>query len=113
MFESQILLKGATIYSPWFPRRGDNVRCTIDVSAISGATIQVNLFTKNTTDAGDGSDADAVTYITKNSTGRADNTWIGVTQEMCRYKFTVTGSNNYDWVLFRMLPPLWFDSVKA
>jgi hypothetical protein len=113
MFEAQVLFKGCTIYSPWFPRRGDNVRCTIDVDAISGATIEVRLFTKNTEDIGDGTDVDATVTLSLAATGRDTDEWPGGLEELVRYKFTVTGTNNYDWVLFRMLPPVWFDAVKV
>jgi len=32
--------------------------------------------------------------------------------ELVRYGFEVSGTAG-DWVLFRMLPPVWFDSVKT
>jgi hypothetical protein len=113
MFESQVLFKGSTIVSPWFPRRGDNVRCTIDVAAISGATIEVHVFTKNTEDMGDGTDANAGITLSLNATGRDSDEWARTLKELVRYKYIVTGTNAYDWVLFRMLAPVWFDSVKV
>ncbi len=122
MFEGQILFKGCTIYSPWFPRQGDSVRLTLEVAAISGATIRVDLVTKNTEDPGDGLLADQTggggeVKISVSATGRTNPEWraggnIGL-KELCRYKFTVTGTNNYDWVLFRMLPPVWFDALST
>ena len=54
MFEAQLLLKGSSgtaVHSPWFPRQGDSVRCTLDVVSIGGAgTVTVTLFTKKSED---------------------------------------------------------------
>jgi hypothetical protein len=51
------------VLSPWFPRQGNSVRMTLDVTQINAATIEVRVFTKNSEDAGDGADADAGTSI--------------------------------------------------
>lgn len=120
MFEAQILFKGTTIYSPWFPRQADNARMTAEVVAVSGATLKVELFTKNKEDAGDGTNADSAgtpTNITLSAAGRTTTEWLSRStiglKELVRFKFTVTGTNNYDWVLFRMLPAIWFNSVST
>lgn len=120
MFEAQILNKGCTIFSPWFPRQSDSARFTLEVVAVSGATITVSVFTKNSEDGGDGTDSDSAgspTRITGSSVGRTTTEWLSrgtiSLHDLVRYKFVVTGTNNYDWVLFRMLPPVWFDSVQS
>jgi hypothetical protein len=120
MFEAQILNRGATIYSPWFPRQSDSARFTLEVVAVSGATMGVEVFTKRSDDGGDGVNADSAgspTKISASVVGRTTTEWLsrGTVSllELVRYKFTVTGTNAYDWVLFRMLPPVWFDSVQA
>ena len=121
MFEAQLLIQGSTVFSPWFPRGGDNVTATLEVVEISSATLKVELFTKNSEDAGNGSNADSAgtpISISATATGRTSATWSQPTtstvsiKEMVRYKFTVTGTGT-NWVLFRMLPPVWFDSVEA
>lgn len=89
---------------------------TPEVVAINGATLTIDLFTKNTEDAGDGTNADAGTSISVGGTGRITVEWTSGTailEELVRYRFTVTGSNVSDWVLFRILPPVWFDSVRS
>lgn len=119
MFEAQLLFEDSVVLGPWFPRQADWVRLTLDVVAIAAATIKVELFTKSMEDPGDGSNADSAgtpTAITATATGRTTTEWKSATvglKELCRYKFTVTGSGEGEWVLFRMLAPVWFDSVKV
>jgi len=126
MFDGQLLFPGSVpatgikVYSPWFPRQADHLRATLEVVQINGATIKVELFTKNSEDVGDGSNADSggsPTNISASGTGRTTTEWystgtIGL-KEMVRYRFTVTGTEVSDWVLFRMLAPVWFSGVKA
>ncbi len=119
MFESQLLFgaggDGAEVFSPWFPRQGDNAICTLEVVRISGASIQVELFTKNSEDTGDGAlvtPASGTGDITRTTVGRESNEWEGGLEELVRYKFTVADATT-KWVLFRMLPPVWFDSADA
>lgn len=126
MFDSQLLFCGSVpatgikVYSPWFPKSADHLRASLEVTQIFGATIKVELFTKNSEDAGDGTNADSAgvpTNITANAVGRTTQEWyssgtVGLL-EMVRYRFTVTGTLTSHWVLFRMLPPVWFNAVTA
>lgn len=123
MFDAQILFPGAagaplSFFGPWGPRGGDNMRATVDVVGRVASQLTIRLFTKNTEDAGDGVDADAGTSIITSATGRATAEWTSGTAtilELVRYKYTVqsTGTGPGDWVLFRMLAPVWFDTVRA
>lgn len=123
MFDAQLLFPGAagaalSFYSPWFPRQGDNLRVTVDVVQRVSSQLTVRVFTKNREDTGDGTDADVGTSIVASATGRSTAEWTSGTaglKEMVRYKYTVqsTGTGATDWVLFRMLTPVWFDTVKV
>jgi len=126
MFDAQLLFPGSVpstgikVYSPWFARQADSARVTLEVVQINGATIVVEVFTKNTEDDGDGLNADsagAPTKITANVVGRTTTEWLWAgtisLKEMVRYRYTITGNEVSDWVLFRMVSPAWFDSVKA
>jgi hypothetical protein len=126
VFDAQLLFPGTVpatgikVYSPWFPRQADSIRVTLEVVQINGATIVVELFTKKSEDSGDGTIADsagAPTKITANAIGRTTTEWLAAgtitLSEMIRYRFNVTGASVSDWVLFRMLSPVWFNSVKA
>jgi hypothetical protein len=122
MFEAQMLFPGAVpatgimVYGPWFSKQGDSLRATVDIAQVNGATLKVEVFSKNTEDTGDGTNADAATNITSGATGRTTAEWTSGTatlKELVRYRFKVTGAVVSDWVLFRMLSPVWFDSVKA
>ena len=123
MFDAQLLFPGAagaalSFYSPWVPRGGDNLRATVDVVGRVSSQLTVRVFTKNLEDTGDGTDADVGTSIVASATGRATAEWTSGTaalKELVRYKYTVqsTGTGATDWVLFRMLAPVWFDTVKV
>jgi hypothetical protein len=121
MFEAQLLPGGVTIFGPWMNRQADNVRCTVEVVALaSSPTLEVSLETKNSEDAGDGQVTGGPT-LSASSVGRVTDEWDsqdlvngGSTGllELVRYKYVTIGDST-DWVLFRMLNPNWFDSVKA
>jgi hypothetical protein len=120
LFPGTVPATGIKVYSPWFPRQADSIRVTLEVVQINGATIVVELFTKKSEDSGDGTIADsagAPTKITANVIGRTTTEWLAAgtitLSEMIRYRFNVTGASVSDWVLFRMLAPVWFNSVKA
>lgn len=122
MFEAQMLMATGTdcsVYSPWFARGGDNLRATLDaIKRGTAATVTVSVYTKKNEDRGDGEDADPSTSIriTGGVPERYVAEWLaGATtgpKNLVRYKFTVTGAAG-DWILFRMLTPVWFDSVNA
>ena len=125
MFEAQILIVGAedtSVFSPWFPRQGDNFKATLDLVAVSGDShsLKVEVFTKNGEDTGDGVNADngaTPQNITRTTVGRSSATWKSDSltpglEELVRYKFTASGTQG-DSVTFRMLPPVWFDDVRA
>ena len=118
MFDAQLLMgkgtEAVSVYSPWFSRRGDSLIATLDIVALDGAftTLTVDVFTKNSQDTGDGTNANALVSIVSGSVGPSRATWEGVLEEMVRYKFTLREAQP-NWVLFRMLEPAWFDAVKA
>ena len=125
MFEAQLLTASSSVevYSPWFPRGGDSARFTLDViksHATSGATItfEVEAWTKNREETGDGADADTSVSISSVS-GRTTTEWLSTSsvgfKELVRYRFILgnSGKSGTVWILFRMLPPVWFDAVNA
>lgn len=123
MFDSQLFFPGVggaalSVYTPWFPRGGDNMIVTIDVTQRMASQLTIRVFTKNSEDTGDGTDADVGTSIVATATGRSSAEWTSGTatlKELVRYKYTVqsTGTGAGDWTLFRMLAPVWFDTTRA
>ena len=122
MFDAQLLFPGAVpatgimVYSPWFPRGADSFRATVDIVQVNGATLKIEVFSKNTEDTGDGTNADAATSISSAAAGRSTAEWTSGTatlKELVRYRFKVTGTAVSDWVLFRMLTPVWFNTARA
>lgn len=112
MFEGQYLFRGNTFFSPWMPRRGDNILITCDLLAQAGTvTLDVEVHEKNTEDPGDG--AVIGTALNVSATGRASKEFTGV-MELVRYRFSCAGgSAATEYVVFRMLSAVWFDDVRA
>ena len=127
MFEAQLLMadinNDVEVFSPWFPRGGDNALFTLDLvqsdeAGTASLQLEVKAFTKNLEVPGDGADSISGTRITVTSSDtRKSETWLSTSSsgfdELVRYKFilSATGDDGAVWVLFRMLPPSWFDSV--
>jgi hypothetical protein len=116
MFEGQLLFKGTSVYSPWFPRRGDILRATGElIKATTNGTLEIHVFTKNSEETTNGDDANVSTHIdfTAGDVAKSATWGPGELEEMVRYKFIASGSADTDWVVFRMLPPSWSDAVSA
>jgi len=115
-FEAVLLPSGASVFGPWLEREADNLRATADLIAKDGSNLTVRLYSKDQEDSGDGSEVSATRKITASTTGRKVQEWnpgagAGL-KELVRYKFqcsTVEGG----WVLFRMLGPIWFDTLVS
>lgn len=114
MFEGQYLHYSSVaeasnkILSPWFPRQGDNLTVSVERIQNGGAGLKVSVLTKNSEDPGDGT---AVGVAIVNSAEGVDSEeYTGLVEELVRYEFEVTGSAG-QFVLFRMLSPIWRNSV--
>ncbi len=119
MFDASLLFGGASVYSPWFPRAGDLLRVVAECVAVSGGTLTIRVFGKNSDDTGDGTDINSGTTIVLSSVGFSPATeWASPSppttgvKQLLRFQFTVSGSGA-NWVLYRLLPAVWFDAVKA
>ena len=118
MIDGTLLFAGTAVFSPWFPRQADMLRVMAECIALSGASVRIDLYTKNEEDTGDGSAVDDGVYLTLGSVGRSMAEWVttvgdpGVLQ-LLRFKYTVTGEGSNDWSLFRLLPAVWFDAVDG
>ena len=118
MIDATLLFRNTTVFSPWFPRQADMLRVTAECVVRNGATLTIRLYTKNVEETGNGADVDEGTSIVLSSVGRSTAEWKTVTaqegvQQLLRFRYEVTGSAASDWTLFRLLPAVWFDAVKA
>jgi len=110
-----LLRRGTTVYGPWFERKADCIRSTVDLIAFSGIDLTVHLMTKGADDDTDGDEVDSTRTISLSTVQRKAQDWgpptgIGLKQRV-RYKI-VTGTGSLTgWVLFRVLGPCWFDTV--
>jgi len=113
MFEAQYLFSGGTVLGPWMSRQADNMIMHLDLvksSSTASTDLKVEIITKNSETAGD---------PTTPLTDKIDTSFEAVTSkeikgevlELLRYKFTASGTADDDYVLFRMLPITWFDTV--
>jgi len=119
MFEAQLLIAKDTVnyevFSPWFPRQGDDAKFTIETIDQDGEpSLDVSVYTKSSETVGNGTITAGGATMTASLTAGAniDADWAGILNELVRYHFEISG-NAGDWILFRMLPPVWFDSVHA
>lgn len=122
MFDAQTIFGGTTVYSPWFPRGGDYLRATVEAIKLTAAGLEVRVFTKKQEDTTSGADVDSSASGKIATTGTTagqiithewgPDTGNGI-NELVRYEFKNTASSSSDWILFRMLPPVWFDAVEG
>lgn len=117
MIDATLLLNGMTVFSPWFPRQADMLRVTAECVGVSGGTVQIQLYTKNEGETGNGDPVNTGVSISLSSPGRSTAEWKTVAsqegvQQQLRFRYVVTGSGNNDWILYRLLPAVWFDAVS-
>lgn len=109
--------KPLDVWSYWIPRSGDNVILAIEVVHNSGVDISVRLYQKNYHEVGDGVDAGVGVSYSGFAAGIQTFEKIGA-KELIRAKISVLRSaslpsTDSGTVLFRVLEPVWFESVKV
>ena len=118
MFQAQLLIvgvNGATtkVYSPWFPKGGDNLRVSAELVAVDGGTLTVKVYTKAKAQTSDGTlVTPASSNIALSAVGRDTKEYTGL-NELVRYAFECSGSAAGKWALFRALNPVFFDTIVA
>ncbi|MCB9915617.1 MAG: hypothetical protein H6828_10785 [Planctomycetes bacterium] len=90
------------------PRGGDYMLATVELIAGNGS-ITVNVHTKNREDTGNGTAVSG--SLSPSGVGRDTDEFTSL-KELVRYEF-VAGGTTSQWVLFRMLEPVWFDAVAV
>ena len=97
------------------------LRVTAECVAVNGATLHVKLYTKNAEDPGDGNPVDENVSIVLSAAGRSTAEWKTVAneegvQQLLRFYFDADPGEEGEsdlWILFRLLPAVWFDAVQA
>jgi len=128
------LLTGSDLFTPWFAREADNAIFTYEtIKAGTGATLTVNVYTKNSEDTGEGALAATGTVTTTTSGSFTKLKVIDGLEELVRFKITVTGNpivgellapdpcdmgSSLDvsglevvYVIYRFLQPSWFNKA--
>lgn len=119
MIDATVLFKDMDLFSPWFPRQADMLRVTAECIAALGAELTIELYTKNSEDTGNGNPVDEAVTIVLNTLGQRETVeWKTVVsqegvQQLLRFRYSVTGNEDYEWILFRLLPAVWFDALAA
>lgn len=94
---------GSDIFSPPFPRGGQDVNASIEVLRVDGLTLTVTLQHKNLEDT---TWATLVGFAAMTTTGVKSANATGC-KEMLRYKYAPSGSNAYDSIDINCLAPQW------
>ena len=109
------------LYSPWFPREGDNAIFTMEIIAklnlasASTSTMVVDVYHKEAEDTGNG--VLAVSNIYASPIGPADDKGFFVSapienlKEMVRFKYRMDCNSFVAAFLYRMLPTTWFNAA--
>lgn len=118
MIDATLLFRDTTVFSPWFPRQADMLRVVAECVAVSGATLTIELFTKDAEQTGDGVAVNAVSIVMSEPGRSPPAEWVTVVgqpgvEQLLRFRYVVTGPLKNDWILFRLLPAVWFDAVNA
>lgn len=111
MFQAQYLPASTAVYSPWMERKGDRVNFTVEVQySIGSNQLTVECFTKNKTETDDGAAATGSAVVISASNTRTTTEYSAL-EELVRFKMATNGTGT--GTLFRILPPVFFDVVKA
>ena len=119
MFNAQLLIGDPdanvySVFSPWFPRQGDIIHCTLGIIGISTTRVEGRAGRqRRTRTPGTGRSSPGACPVRRSD--RSDELWGPnmLEQAACGTKFTVTPSDAGAWVLSRMATPVWFDTVRA
>lgn len=119
MIDATLLFDGMTVYSPWFPRQADRLRVFAECIAVNGGNLQIDLYTKNEEETGDGAPVNTAVSIQLSAPGISPAAeWKTVAgqegvQQLLRFRYVAGGVNANSWTLFRLLPAVWFDAVAV
>jgi len=103
------------VHGVWVPRRGDNVRLTVEVVDNQGVDLEVRVLHKNYEDVGDGTTT-GVTASFNETAGRQTLELLGA-KELIRFELLLQRAidvkeGELGRLLLRFLEPVWFESVK-
>ena len=122
MYDAQVIYAKEPVitamYSEWFLREGANAWFTLEIvdKSPGSSTFYLVAYTKSTELEGDGI-AIPNLAITATSPGIYSKLWYASAgfSELVRYGFGLQANTSgaTEWAIFRVLPPSWFDSLKA
>ena len=103
------------VFSPWFPRGGDNAIFTYEkIFLIGGQTFTVKVVHKIIDTAGDGAVATAASgWNWTNASGTS--LWTArydKLKELVRFQFELEATDDVARILYRMLNPTWFNDAQ-
>lgn len=112
MKDSILLAQYGAIYTPWFPRQADNAKFFFElVDASSTGSLQVDVFHKSEDDAGDPSTAFATLSAT--TAKQVHSLTASGLKELVRFKITQGGTGDAQWILFRFLGSVDYNTASA
>ena len=115
MYEAQYLLGDDDVFTPWLDRQADNMAFAAELIAHNGTDTELEIFpyTKPANVPGPGT-AMSLPRLSIEDDGFATTIWSGF-NELVRFRIKngKTSPSDSDYLLFRLLPIAWFDSVSA
>lgn len=99
----------ATYYTPWFPKAADNAIFTMEkiLDTISGTAVAVTVYTKNREDEGSAPGSLVATFSTLS--GNILEAKCTGLKDMVRFRITFTAASAGQGLIYRFLPPTWYD----
>lgn len=114
MIPGTTLHSPTTVYTDWMERGGDNVIVQFDViDTAGGVNLKAQLYTRETDGTGDGTALG--TASTLSGTGRKEISNTEQLNDLVRLKLEVPTalSTGPEWVYFRILGLVWYDTADA
>jgi len=103
----------ATVYyTPWFPKAADNAVFTLEKiqDTLATAPFKVEVLTKNREDEGSAPWTVVATINTALNGNFYEANCTGL-KELVRFQLTFTASAAGQGVVYRILPPTWYDTA--
>ncbi len=118
MYPAQLVEVGAgqtvELFGDWEDRQRTSFLLSIELAeASTDVEVEVEIFTKNREDGGDGTEASGGPILQEDPGISNPATFQATLKEIVRTKLIVRSVGSKGFAIVRMLPKIWYDAVKA
>jgi hypothetical protein len=101
-----------TYFTPWMPKGADNGVFTMEktLDTITGTAVAVRVFTKYREDEGSSPGSAAGTFAALESTNFLEANCASL-KDLVRFEIKFTAASAGQGVVYRFLPPTWYDTA--